>query len=88
MSEAPRDPYAMTWQRMDYPGTGRTEWAGSSEYRSATVTQSAVGGGSYQARVVTSTGDQYSPYRRTLAAAKAWAERYGRPRARQARTRR
>jgi hypothetical protein len=80
MTEAARDPYAMTWQRKDYPELGTVEYHGSSEYHSAVVTRSAVGGGTFQARVTCpDTADRYSPYLRTLPAAKAWAARYGRP---------
>jgi hypothetical protein len=82
VSEA-ADPYAMTWARkpFDFEGKRYTEWRGASEYHSATVTNFPGDGNTWRATVAGYPYDQHSPYYRTLASAKAWAERYGRPRA-------
>jgi hypothetical protein len=89
MSEAARDPYAMTWTRhpWDFEGKTFTEWRGASEYHSATVTNFPGDGKTWRATVAGYPYDQRSPYYRTPQGAKARAERYGRPRARRTRKR-
>lgn len=75
--EAPADdPYKWAWFKRTFEVEGETytEWYGSSQYHSAVVTNFA-NAGQWQATVDRA---QRSPYRATVAAAKGWAERYGR----------
>jgi hypothetical protein len=77
------DPYAMTWTRTTYEfeGTVYTEWTGASEYHHAVV-GNFPDATTWRGYVASLEGDQHSPYRATAAGAKAWCERYGKPKRR------
>jgi hypothetical protein len=70
-----------TWERRVSDIDGSAYYAGTHPYRSATVTRSTCG---WQARIpaLGAELDQRSPYYASPASARAWAERYGKPRTR------
>ncbi len=77
------DPWAWAWRRVLHEGDFQGTYYGASQYHSAVVRYSSTG---WQATMNGTSSaasghlEQRSPYRVTVAAAKAWAERYGKPR--------
>lgn len=71
-------PWTWTKSTFEVDGTRYTEWKGEHPYRHGYVSNFA-NGGFWQARIGTLGGDQHSPYYKTDKAAKAWCERYGKP---------